>query len=130
MFPNINKNSKGSVAITSVIAISSILLVAGITLTLTTADFAKSTRNYENRFQNEINADSCLEEAIYKLNLAPTYVGNVSITTDSGSCVAALVAVSGDPNMKDVNITSTFDNNVYEETHRIDISDSPPSIVY
>lgn len=120
---------KGSIALTAVIAMSSILLLAGITLVLTSIDFARSTKSYENTFRAQLNTNSCLEEALYRLGTNRQYTGSISVSDDGNSCSATVTTNAQNPNYKDVAITSTVDVQVNNVTYQVDTSSSQLMIV-
>lgn len=127
MIKLINQKLKGSIAITAVIAISALLLVAGVTLVIISVDLARSTQAYEKGFKATLISSACLEESLFKLSVNNTYTGTISIA-NGDSCTAA-IANTADPDIKTVGITSTVDDHILRDSYEIDVSGSTPVIL-
>jgi hypothetical protein len=77
---------KGSIALTSVILLSSILLLAGISLILATIDITTATTGFYNLNTARNQARGCIEESLYKISRNSAYTGSFSVTYATGSC--------------------------------------------
>ncbi len=101
------KKQKGYIALTTVLIILPLLLLTGIdsvykniTLLLT----GKMT--YDHNIL-EINAETCLEESVYKIKKNRTYAGVLTITQTEWSCTATISDKSGEAGVKLIEITAS-----------------------
>lgn len=114
----------GAVALTTVIILTSILMIAGTTIVLTSIDLRKSTKNNNSFIQAEINFDSCIEESVQRLKYNPGYTGTFTVTMINGSC-EAIVSNDVDPMVKILEIISTSETSTFSDTVRVDTSVYP-----
>ncbi len=118
---------KGSIALTTVIVISSLLLFSGITLILTSIDLAFATKDYNGLTLAKIRASSCFEESLLNIKNTPTFTGTGTITATDGSCTYTVSNES--VTIKSILITSTFGEFAYSETKRLDTSFTPYKVL-
>ena len=115
----------GSVALPTVILISTILLISGINVVMLSIDIRKSSKNYYLYTEARLNAQTCLEEGIATLKFNPTYTGSFNVTLPSGSCDGVVTNIGGDPDLKDLTVSSDFEDSLYEMSYEVDVSDYP-----
>lgn len=121
------KKTKASITLTLVIVISSILLLAGLTLVLTTVDLSNSSKISTNLNLAIIRSRSCIDESLYRLKLDVNYTGSTSVTFSDGNCTST-TANSGTPNLKTLTVVSTVNGFSYQTTKSVDTSVSPFTI--
>jgi len=116
-------NQKGSVALTTVIVISAILLFSGISILITNIDLTRVANDYNNRLVVTLGIESCFEESLYKLKYDRTYTGTINLSNGFGDC-SSLIEDDG-VDIKKFTLTSNLDEYYYEVTRRVDISVFP-----
>ena len=116
---------KGSVALPTVILISSILLISGINVVLLSIDIRKASKSYYLYTEARLNAQSCLEEGIAILKFDPDYTGSIEISEDSVVCDGSISNIGGDPTLKDLTVTSTFEDSIYQMKYEVNVADYP-----
>lgn len=116
---------RGSVALPTVILISSILLISGINVVLLSIDIRKASKSYYLYTEARLNAQSCLEEGIAILKFDPDYVGSIEISEDTVVCDGSETNIGGDPTLKELIVSSTFENSVYQMTYEVNVADYP-----
>ncbi len=121
------KKEKGSIALTSVIILSTMLLLAGIGLIVATIDLTVATKSFYNINTARTEARGCLEESLYKITRNTSYTGTFSLTYSTGSC-SATVANDVPSTTKIVTITGTVDSNNVTVVKKIDTAVSPFNI--
>jgi len=119
---------QGSAALTTVIIISFLLLIGGVTLILSNIDLAVSTSDFTNKIQAEIQSQTCLEEAMRKVKSLVAFTGSVNATFSQGNCTAQVFDFS--PGIKQIDISSTIGSYTYNLTRRIDVSTEEFVIVF
>lgn len=123
------KNLDAAVALTTLIVISSILLLTGMTIVVTSIDLSKSTKNASITMQNESQLISCREEALIRLKTDPAYLGTDTITYANGSCDYTMAVHATNPDYRDLTITSTLDEYTLEEIMTVDVSQNPMEMI-
>jgi hypothetical protein len=122
------KLKKASVALTSVLLISAILLSSGITLVLTNIDLARASKDFFALQKNKLNAETCLEESLFDIKQNFSYTGTFNYSNPVGSCTA--VVSDGTPStIKIVEMTSIVGDYYYRTTVRIDTTQNPIAVV-
>jgi|SRR6185369_8776896 len=116
-------NKKGSVALTTVIVVTAILLISGVSLALTSGDLAKATKNFTNRFIAKAYSQSCLEESLLKIKSG--YTGTFTMTVDLGSCSSTVAINGSNSNYRDLTLQGVQGSNNFKETRTYDISQTP-----
>lgn len=120
---------KASIALTTVILISSILLTGGTILTLTTIDTALSVRNLSINIDTKNFAKICIEESLYKVDRDKNFIGNATVSEGDKTCTLDITN-DIDPSTKNVTVTSTFESYGYITTFKIDTSTNPITPIY
>lgn len=111
---------KGSIALTTVLMVSAILLASGLTLILTSIDLSFASKNFNSYQLSKIRSKTCLEESLYKISKNPSYTGTVSYTYSDGSCTAIITNDLVISTTKIVSINTTLNVYNYSETKRVD----------
>ena len=115
---------KGSVALTTVILVSGILLTIGVTIILIGIDLAKSSRSYFNYVQAEINSTTCLEEGLERVKKNLSIEDTFTIPLQEGSCTV-IISNDTNPGIKKFEITSEYQENSYGIIKKVDTSKNP-----
>lgn len=116
------KKAEGSIALITVLVVSSILLISGLTIVLSSVDYSKSVKNISKVVDSGPIIDSCFEESMYKIKLNKNITGPFTITVDSLSCNANIQNDAGDPNIKVITISTTIDGNSFQRTRKVNVS--------
>lgn len=124
---NAKKYSAG-VALPTVVLISSVLLIGGLSLVAMSIDVRKSSKGFGQYVKASMQAEVCLEESVQILKYDPTYTGNFNLTFPTGECDSFVSNIGGDPNLKEVVVTSVFEDSDYEKKYQVDVSDYPITI--
>lgn len=115
---------KGSVALTTVILVSGILLTIGVTIILVGIDLSKSSRSYFNYIQAEIYSTSCIEEGLDRVKRNLSLVGTITIPLEEGSCTI-IITNETNPSIKIFDISSIYQENTYKIIKKVDTSKNP-----
>lgn len=102
----LSKDKKGSIAITLVIVISSMLLAGGMNLLLSNIDFTRATVNYRSRQIAVIISKSCLEESLYKLKEDINFTGTFSVPFTDGNCDSTVSNLGG--GLKTISVQTSY----------------------
>lgn len=121
-------NKKGAVALISVIIITSVLILTGITVinySINSSKIGYSNNDGEIAF---LYANSCIEEVMYRLKGTPTYTtAGVTLTLANGSCTF-VVTNSSPTTMKLVTATGVYSDSKYIENKKIDTTTTPHTL--
>lgn len=101
---------KASIALTTVIIVSAILLSGGITLVLVSIDLALARQGHSATTEGRFHSVSCLEEVLKRLSEDSSFEGNVSIAPVEENCTATVSNDPGDSSIKLVEITSVVES--------------------
>ncbi|MFQ5492695.1 MAG: hypothetical protein ACE5DX_00855 [Candidatus Dojkabacteria bacterium] len=124
------KNKKGVIALTTLIIVTAILILGGVTLLLTSIDVGESASSSSSAILAELRAVSCFEEGLYRLRLDPSFIGTKPISyPESGVCTVDVSINIGNPDYRDLNITSTVEEFSYEEMRTVDITQDPIVVI-
>lgn len=103
---------KGYVALTTVIVIIPLLLLAGIDSVYNNmTSLLVGKMNYDYQILKN-NSETCLEESIYKIKWNPTYTGDITIEMEDWSCVSTITDKDGEPGIKIINMELLDSNNI------------------
>ena len=103
---------KGYVALTTVLIMIPLLLLTGIDSVynnLTTLIVGRM--NYDNQILR-INAETCLEESVYRIKRSSNYTGQFSITMETWSCTVTVTNKDGEPGIKTIDVLALDGNNI------------------
>lgn len=124
-----NKKEKGAAALVTLIIVSTILLLSGVTLVLNSIDLNKSLKGFQSTQTLYIKSRSCFEDAMSRIQFNPGYTGTISITSDEITCQAVVSINSENGNHRDINLSSDDGEFFYSEFTVIDATTNPISIV-
>ena len=119
----IKKN--GSISLTTVLMVSSILLASGLTLVISTVDLSLSTKSFNSQIQAKSRAKTCLEESLYKISKMPSYTGTVNFSYTDGSCSSTIQNDTSVSTTKIVTTNSNIDVYNYTEIKKVDTTQTP-----
>ena len=118
------KKYKGVIAYMSVLVMSTLLLASGLTVIVLSSDIFQTTANYNDFIVAKLKSENCLEEAIARLKYEQGYTGTINLTFPTGTCTA-VTTESGTTDVKDLNISGSYDNSSFERDYTVDVSDYP-----
>lgn len=124
---NLRKNKKGVIGLTTLLLLSSILVVSGIALVLTSIDLGESSINNFRLSVAKTTLNSCFEESMIRISRNKNYVGEVTLDINGSSCTAE-ISDSG-VNQKRVDINSTNIENSFSQSFFVDTSSDPISLI-
>lgn len=90
-----NYNHSGIIAISAVLIVGSIVLVAAVGITTRTIIDGQMSMSEEHSKQALAAATSCMELALSKISDNSAYAGNETITVGTNSCTIAAVVSNG-----------------------------------
>lgn len=122
-----NRNKKGVIGLTTLLLLSSILVVSGIALVLTSIDLGESSINNFRLSVARTTLQSCFEEGMIRISRNKNYTGVVNINLNGSSCEAQ-ISDSG-VNQKRIDISSTNIDNEFAQSFLVDTSTDPISII-
>ncbi len=111
--------TRGSIALTTLILASAVILTTGMVFIVTSADHYNSLKNTESVQEAEPVISSCFEEGMRKLKLNKNFTGSSSVTLGSNTCT---VTVAGNSNTRTIVVNATLPRNAYTRTYTIDVS--------
>jgi hypothetical protein len=120
---------KGSVALTTVIVLSGILIAAAATLTLVTIDLRQGTALSIDYTEAQIHIDTCIEESVQRLKYLPTFTGEITVDFDNGSC-RSTISDGAQPGIKLVEMESSSGEAMYMKSISVDTTDYPFEVIY
>ena len=131
MFYNkiITKKVKGAAALVTLIIVSTVLLLSGITLILNSLDLNKALKGYGSSQILYIQSRSCLEDAMSKLLFNSSYTGTASITSQGITCQTTVALNGSNSNHRNIELTANDGEFYYSDNIVVDISLNPITIV-
>ena len=109
---------KGYIALTTVLVILPLLLLTGIDSIYTNISLLISGKMQYDYNILEINAESCLEESVYKIKKNRAFVGSFNIERTEWSCTSTITDKVGDLGMKIIKIEATDQNENHVEVSK------------
>lgn len=105
---------KGYIALTTVLIVLPILLLSGIDLIYKNISLIITSKMTYDSNLLQINAETCLEESVYKIKRDYLFTGVFSMTQTGWSCETIIADKVGEPGVKLMSITAIddFDNYV------------------
>ncbi len=119
------KLKRGAVALTSVIVMLAILLLAGISVSITSIDVSVISRNFESTISSKVASRTCLEEAMYKISYNILYTGNFNYVFDNVSCEVVVSNVVGQTAIKSIQVIANTSEFGINEVFFADTSTNP-----
>jgi hypothetical protein len=115
----IKRKQSGSIALTTVIIITAILLSGGITLLLTSIDLSNMRKGQTATTKAQFQYQSCLEEAVRRIKLNSSYTGTITVNPSGTLLCTAVVTNDSNPTNKVVVTTVTINNYTQEFTRKV-----------
>lgn len=115
---------RGNIALTTVILVSSILVLGGLTLIASSVDYSASVKGFSKAPLADTLSDSCFEDSMYRLKLNKTFTGTTNLTLGTNQCSTNIQNDAGNNSIKIITITSTLDNYTFNKVKRVDVSGS------
>lgn len=101
---NTKKKKNGYIALTTVLIVLPLLLLAGIDLLYKNMSLVSIGKmNYDHNLL-EVNAETCLEETVYRIKRDRLFTGVLTLNQDSWSCNSTIADKSGEIGVKLVTI--------------------------
>lgn len=123
------KKLRGIIALVTIILVSNILLLSGVSLLISSIDQSKAVVSNKSIGMIQLHTRSCLEESLFRINILRTYTGSIGLNLGDYSCQADVVDDPGNPNLKNIQITGTKGEYNYVESIVADISGEKVVIV-
>lgn len=121
-------NKRGAVALISVMIVTTVLLLTGLTVINYSIDSAKIGYSNNNGEIASMYANTCIEEVMYRLKGTPTYTtAGVTLTLTNGSCTF-VVSNSSPTTMKIVTATGVYSDSKYIESKKVDTTTTPHTL--
>jgi hypothetical protein len=127
---NHKKNKRGMIALVSLIFLSTVLMVTGTTVLFTSIDLTRSTSEFFKGNLSQASAQSCIEEALKKIQDNKSFTGNLNITTSSSTCTGTITNQGADNSIKIISISNTQDSRTYSITKRVNTTVDPIVLIY
>lgn len=118
----------GSISLTTVLIVGSMLLLSSIVLLTSSLDLLYSTKAYTDHKSAQINSSSCLEEAMAKIKSNPTFTGIANISINKGSCSYNITDYQSNPLLKSITLTGTLNGTIFSTKRLVDTTKSPMTI--
>jgi hypothetical protein len=118
-----------SASVTTVIALTGLLLLGGIIVVLNSIDLAKSSKVKIETSLAQLRARTCFEESLQKIKYDHYYQDTFTINYADGTCQATVVDHDVIPDYKEITITSSVDAYSYQEEKLVDIATSPFDVI-
>jgi len=107
---------KGYIALTTVLVILPLLLLAGMnSLYKSTTTLIVAKMSYDYGILKS-NSETCLEEAVYKIKRGSAYTGTFNLLGDSWSCTVTITNKDGFTGVKIIDILSSDENGTLYKT--------------
>jgi hypothetical protein len=115
---------KGNITLTTVLFVSVILLLGGITLVITNIDFTLASKGFYNGTLAQIRSRTCLNDSLLRLKTNTAYTGSFTISFTDGTC-SATVANGSSANTKTISLSAAVNGYSYSQTKNVDTSVIP-----
>lgn len=125
----INQKKKGAAALITLIILSTVLLLTGITLVLNSIDLNRSLKGFISSQFLFIQSRSCLEDAMSKLQFNSGFNGTVTFNSNGITCQAVVSNNAGNSNYRDINLSANNGEFYYSELKIVNISTNPITAV-
>lgn len=103
---------KGYIALTVVLLIVPLLLLAGVdSVYKNLTSLIVGRMNYDSKVL-EINTETCLEESVYIIKRTPSYTGNLILTMEGWLCNITVENNLTDPAIKKISIEAIGENDI------------------
>jgi|GEM_PF-5160340 len=122
------KREKGAVALTTLIVVSAILMLTGITILLVNIDLSRATTSSNATIMNRMRLTACLEESLIRLKDNDIFIGTITMNFNSYTC-ESIVTDNGSPGVKNISITSSSHEFNYQKDFQVDITTDPMTLL-
>lgn len=123
------RRKKGTIALTTLLVLTTTLTLVGISIVYLSIDSASISRSYYNLNIAKSYSQSCLDEALFKIALNPSFTGSGELNNQSNNCS---YIVENDPvvnTTKNINIISNFETSNYSKIFRVDSTTTPITVL-
>lgn len=120
----VNKN-KANISLTTVLVIGAMLFLSSIVLLVSSLDLLSSTKAYSNHKIAQINASTCLEEAMVKIKSNPSFTGSASLAVNNGTCEYNIINYLGNPTQKAIYLTGGLNGTIFKSSKLADTTKLP-----
>jgi hypothetical protein len=114
---------KGSVALTTVILISGLLLIGGLTVIVVSIDVSRISRIVSDAEIARIQSTTCFEEGLLQMKQNELFLGEVNLDNCSYT-----IANTVNPDIRMMEIASEAGPYSYSRMYRVDISTTPYTV--
>lgn len=125
----LQQKQKGAAALITLIILSTVLLLTGITLVLNSIDLNRSLKGFISNQFLYIQSRTCLEDAMSKIRFNPNYDGTSTFTLNGITCQVTVANNAGNINYRDINLTVNNGEFYYSELKIVNISTNPISVI-
>lgn len=128
---NFNKkdSEKGLIALTTLLIMSTVLVISGISVVYLSIDSAGVSRNYVNLNHAKSNIQSCLDEALLRITLNRNYTGSGSVVVGGITCTYNVTNHATNLNYKEISVSSSFEINHFSKVFIVDKSKTPIEVI-
>lgn len=116
----------GSVGLLTVLIISSILVVSGITVVLLAVDLQRGSAGLKGKVEARTLSKTCFEEALNIIKDDLGYTGVYNYVDGTNTCTATVTNVA--PGILNVETESVYNGYTYGESHTINTTSYPISV--
>jgi len=118
-----------NISLTVVLVITTILILGGLTVLISSVDLAHSSKSANVKMLNELRSRSCVEEGLYRIKLNIMFTGQASIVFTDGNCVNNITIDPQNANIRIFTISSVINEYQFDIVKHIDITQHPYIIV-
>lgn len=118
------KKQSGYIALTTVLIVTTILVLGGVTLAISAVDYNISVEGSTTSVLMKNTNSACLEESLYRLKNNSAYTGTFTVALNSESCSGTVSNLTGYPLVRRVVITSTNETFTSTDTFNVDTANS------
>jgi hypothetical protein len=122
------KKRRGSIALTTVLVISSLLIIGGLALGVSSMDYSESIKSYNSLSVMKMHREACFDESLYRLKTNRTLTGSFLLNFENGTCTANIQSTSN-ANIKSVTLSATNESYNSQEVKGVDTSQTNLIIV-
>jgi hypothetical protein len=119
---------KGSVSLTTLLVVGTILFISGTSLLISMLDLLDNSNLFVKSKHGQIDVKSCLEQALIIIKNDVEFEGNGSIILNGADCQYSISTNQQSSNLKNVYIFTSKNNIEFEQTKIIDTSQRPFAI--
>jgi hypothetical protein len=121
------KKYEGSASLITVVLLTAILIITGLTVVFMSIDLQKNNLAYKSKVEVKVTAKSCFEESMNVVKDNLTYTGTFNFVENGHSCVSTITSLGA--GISEIEVVATDTVFTYKETHQIDVSQYPPKVL-